>query len=193
MKQHYLLTSDSGLSAIDHSHLSSLYYGAGDSPFGPWFMAWDRLGLVYSNIMMDDQERHITELKKLFSVTEYITNDDQATEYIKIYFQSMRPPLNAHIIATPFQALVWNQTCHIPFGETISYKQLGNNINCRSPRAVGQALACNPIAFLIPCHRVIHTSGGFGNYSIAKHLLTLEERKQIKSNIIKWERQQSKA
>ena len=192
MKQHYLLASDLGLSAIDHSHFSSLYYGAGDSPFGPWLMAWDRLGLVYSNMMINDQERHIWELKQLFSVTEFITNNDQAAEYIEVYFQSMHPPLSAHIVATPFQALVWDQTCRIPFGETISYKQLGNNINCRSPRAVGQALARNPITFLIPCHRVIHTSGKFGNYSMAKHLLTLEERKQMKSNIIEWERQHSK-
>ena len=192
MKQHYLLASDLGLSAIDLSIFSSLYYGAGDSPFGPWLMAWDRLGFVYSNMMINDQERHIRELKQFFSVTEFITNNDQAAEYIEVYFQSMHPPLSAHIVATPFQALVWDQTCRIPFGETISYKQLGNNINCRSPRAVGQALARNPITFLIPCHRVIHTSGKFGNYSMAKHLLTLEERKQMKSNIIEWERQHSK-
>ena len=192
MKQHYLLTFDFKLTPVDFSDVATLYFGVGDSPFGPWCMAWDNFGLVYSNMMINDQERHIRELKQFFSVTEFITNNDQAAEYIEVYFQSMHPPLSAHIVATPFQALVWDQTCRIPFGETISYKQLGNNINCRSPRAVGQALARNPITFLIPCHRVIHTSGKFGNYSMAKHLLTLEERKQMKSNIIEWERQHSK-
>ena len=191
MKQHYLLTFDFKLTPMDRSDLMTLYFGVGDSPFGPWCMAWDNLGLVYSNMIIGDQERHIRELKKTFPATECLTNNDQAAEYLEVYFQSMHPPFNAHILATPFQALVWQQTCRIPFGETISYKQLGNNIHCASPRAVGQALACNPIAFLIPCHRVIHTSGELGNYSMAKHSLTLEQRKQIKSNIIQWERQQA--
>jgi O-6-methylguanine DNA methyltransferase len=191
VKQHYLLTFDFELTPVDRSNLVTLYFGIGDSPFGPWCMAWDKLGLVYSNMMIDDQERHIRELKKTFPATECLTNNDQAAEYLEVYFQSMHPPFNAHIFATPFQALVWQQTCRIPFGETISYKQLGNNINCASPRAVGQALSSNPIAFLIPCHRVIHKSGDLGNYSMAKHSLTLEQRKQIKSNIIQWERQQA--
>ena len=168
MKQHYLLTFDFKLTPVDRSDLVTLYFGVGDSPFGPWCIAW------------------------LFSVTECIINNEQAAEYLEVYFQSLHPPFNAHIIATPFQASVWQQTCHIPFGETISYKQLGNKINCASPRAVGQALASNPIAFLIPCHRVIHTSGELGNYSMAKQSLTLDQRKQIKSNIIRWERQQAK-
>ena len=192
MKQHYLLTFDFKLTPVNRSDLVTLYFGVGDSPFGLWCIAWDNLGLVYSNMMIGDQERYIRQLKKLFSVTECIINNEQAAEYLEVYFQSLHPPFNAHIHATPFQASVWQQTCRIPFGETISYKQLGKNIDCASPRAVGQALASNPIAFLIPCHRVIHTSGELGNYSMAKQSLTLDQRKQIKSNIIQWERQQAK-
>jgi len=188
VKQHYLLTSDFELTPVDRSESMILYFGVGDSPFGSWCLAWDNLGLVYSNMVIDDRERHIRGLKKLFSVTECVTNNDQAIEYLNLYFQPLYPPFNAHILATPFQALVWQQTCRIPFGETISYKQLGNKINCASPRAVGQALASNPIAFLIPCHRVIHTSGELGNYSMAKHTLSLDQRKQIKSDILQWER-----
>ena len=188
MKQHYLLTFDFKLTPVNRSDLVTLYFGIGDSPFGLWCIAWDNLGLVYSNMMIGDQERYIRQLKKLFSVTECITNNEQAAEYLEVYFQSLHPPFNAHIHATPFQASVWQQTCRIPFGETISYKQLGKNINCASPRAVGQALASNPIAFLIPCHRVIHASGELGNYSMAKHTLSQDRRKQIKSDILQWEK-----
>jgi O-6-methylguanine DNA methyltransferase len=191
VKQHYLLTSNLELTLVNHYDLASLYYGVGDSPFGLWCIAWDNLGLVYSNMIIGDQERHIMELKSLFSAKKYISKQQQAGEFLETYFQSMYLPLNVHVLATPFQALVWQQTCHIPFGKTISYKQLGNKINCASPRAVGQALAYNPIALLIPCHRVIHASGEFGNYSVAKHSLTFEQRKQIKSNIIQWEHQQA--
>lgn len=176
-----------------HSDRASLYYGSGDSPFGLWCIAWDNLGLVYSNMMIGDQERQIRELKKLFSATDYVSKNEQASDYLEVYFQSMHPPFNAHILATPFQASVWQQTCHIPFGETVSYKQLGKNINCASPRAVGQALASNPIAFLIPCHRVIHTSGELGNYSMAKHTLSLDRRKRIKADILQWEWERMKA
>ena len=49
---------------MEHSDLATLYFGVGDSPFGPWCIAWDNLGLVYSNMMLGDQERHIRELKK---------------------------------------------------------------------------------------------------------------------------------
>ena len=178
---------------MEHSDLATLYFGVGDSPFGPWCIAWDKLGLVYSNMMLGDQERYIRELKKIFSLTECVPNNEQAAEYLEVYFQSMHPPFNAHILATPFQASVWQQTCHIPFGETVSYKQLGKNINCASPRAVGQALASNPIAFLIPCHRVIHTSGELGNYSMAKHTLSLDRRKRIKADILQWEWERMKA
>ena len=188
VKQHYLLTFDFKLTPVNRSDLVTLYFGIGDSPFGLWCIAWDNLGLVYSNMMIGDQERYIRQLKKLFSVTECITNNEQAAEYLEVYFQSLHPPFNAHIHATPFQASVWQQTCRIPFGETISYKQLGKNINCASPRAVGQALASNPIAFLIPCHRVIHASGELGNYSMAKHTLSQDRRKQIKSDILQWEK-----
>ena len=188
MKQHYLLTFDFKLTPVNRSDLVTLYFGIGDSPFGLWCIAWDNLGLVYSNMMIGDQERYIRQLKKLFSVTECIINNEQAAEYLEVYFQSLHPPFNAHIHATPFQASVWQQTCRIPCGETISYKQLGKNIDCASPRAVGQALASNPIAFLIPCHRVIHASGELGNYSMAKHTLSLDQRKQIKSDMLQWER-----
>ena len=188
MKQHYLLTFNLELTPVNRSDLVTLYFGVGDSPFGPWCMAWDKLGLVYSNMMIGDQESHIRELKKLFSLTECMTKNKQVAEYLEVYFQPMHSPFNAHILATPFQASVWQQTCRIPFGETISYKQLGNNINCASPRAVGQALASNPIALLIPCHRVIHASGELGNYSMAKHTLSQDRRKRIKADILQWER-----
>ena len=88
MKQHYLLTFDFKLTPMEHSDLATLYFGVGDSPFGPWCIAWDNLGLVYSNMMLGDQERHIRELKKIFSLTACTTNNEQAAEYLEVYFQS---------------------------------------------------------------------------------------------------------
>jgi len=67
---------------------------------------------------------------------------------------------------TPFQHEVWNELTRIPYGETISYMELANRIdNPKAVRAVGMANGANPIAIIVPCHRVIGSNGsltGFG-------------------------------
>lgn len=66
---------------------------------------------------------------------------------------------------TDFQRTVWRALLEIPFGETISYGTIAKNIHRpKAFRAVGSAIGANPISLLIPCHRVIPTSGGSGNY-----------------------------
>lgn len=83
---------------------------------------------------------------------------------------------------TPFQRTVWKCLLTIPYGQTRSYGEIARNI--RSPlaaRAVGMANNRNPIAILIPCHRVIGANGKLVGYAggldIKKSLLDLEERK----------------
>lgn len=80
---------------------------------------------------------------------------------------------------TPFQQRVWSALLQIPYGRTCSYQTLANHVG--SPlamRAVGQANGMNPIAIVIPCHRVINSDGGLGGYGGGlprkQHLLNLE-------------------
>jgi O-6-methylguanine DNA methyltransferase len=69
-------------------------------------------------------------------------------------------------LATPFQRLVLEKTREIPAGEVRSYRWVARQIGAeRAVRAVGTALARNPVPFLIPCHRVIRTDGSIGRYS----------------------------
>jgi O-6-methylguanine DNA methyltransferase len=80
---------------------------------------------------------------------------------------------------TPFQQAVWRAAAEIPYGETRSYAWIAKRIrNPRAVRAVGQALGANPIPIIIPCHRVISSSGAMGGYtggiSLKKILLKLE-------------------
>jgi methylated-DNA-[protein]-cysteine S-methyltransferase len=82
---------------------------------------------------------------------------------------------------TPFQKKVLTALCRVPYGETISYGELAKNIgNPKASRAVGQANARNPIPIVIPCHRVIGSSGkltGFGGGTAVKQtLLDLEQQ-----------------
>jgi methylated-DNA-[protein]-cysteine S-methyltransferase len=81
--------------------------------------------------------------------------------------------------ATPFQRKVWEITRLIPYGETRSYTWVAEQVNKpRAARAVGQALARNPLPIIIPCHRVVTIEGKLGGFSggveIKKRLLNLE-------------------
>jgi AraC family transcriptional regulator of adaptative response/methylated-DNA-[protein]-cysteine methyltransferase len=66
---------------------------------------------------------------------------------------------------TSFQLRVWRALLRVPPGTFVSYGQLANAAgNPRAARATGAAVACNPVAFLIPCHRVIRADGTLGGY-----------------------------
>ena len=82
--------------------------------------------------------------------------------------------------ATTFQRRVWDRIAAIPYGETTTYSELAQAIgNPGAARAVGQACNANPLALIVPCHRVIGTSGlgGFaGGGAVKKYLLHLEQK-----------------
>lgn len=81
---------------------------------------------------------------------------------------------------TTFQRLVWEEISRIPYGATITYGELANRLgNPGYARAVGQACHTNPLALVIPCHRVVaaHGLGGFaGEITIKEKLISLEQR-----------------
>lgn len=84
-------------------------------------------------------------------------------EYLAGVRQSFDYPLQLH--GTPFQLAVWQALLAVPYGTRISYQALGEAAGVRGCRAVGTAVGTNPIALLVPCHRVLPQSGGVGNYS----------------------------
>ena len=89
----------------------------------------------------------------------------------------------ARIIVRPkgtvFQQRVWQALLTIPYGKTVSYGELARMVGCKSAQAVGQAVGRNPIALLIPCHRVVGANGTLGGYAYGlnrkKQLLELEK------------------
>ncbi len=80
---------------------------------------------------------------------------------------------------TDFQKRVWQALFTIWFGQTKTYGEIAKIVDCRSAQAVGQAVGANPIALIIPCHRVIAAHGKIGGYEygieIKKRLLELEQ------------------
>jgi len=105
----------------------------------------------------------------------------ETLQWLDDYFAGKRPcnvpRLNPQ--GTAFQKRVWQALFTIPYGETISYGEIAKMVDCRSAQAVGQAVGANPIALIIPCHRVIAANGQLGGYAygteIKKQLLELEQ------------------
>jgi methylated-DNA-[protein]-cysteine S-methyltransferase len=149
-----------------------------ESPVGPLLLAGSRDGLNYVSF---STSRHAvavglewTEDRALFG--EVI---QQLREYFagerKTFLLTLRPE------GTDFQRAVWLELQKIPYGETISYKELAERIGKpKAVRAVGAANGANPIPIIIPCHRVIGNDGsltGFGGgLQLKKRLLELESR-----------------
>ena len=105
----------------------------------------------------------------------------ETLRWLEDYFAGKRPcnvpRLNPQ--GTSFQKRVWHTLLTIPYGKTISYGEIAKMVECRSAQAVGQAVGRNPIALIIPCHRVIAAHGKIGGYEygieIKKRLLDLEQ------------------
>jgi len=107
----------------------------------------------------------------------------RASEQLAEYFAGKRKAFSLPLApeGTEFQKTVWRALEAIPYGETCSYKDIANGIgNPNGCRAVGLANGKNPIAIIIPCHRVIGTNGkltGFGGgLDVKQYLLTLEKK-----------------
>lgn len=102
----------------------------------------------------------------------------QLAEYLRGERKAFTLPLNPQ--GTPFMIKVWEKLCAIPYGQTVSYKEIAEKISSpKAVRAVGLANNRNPIPLFIPCHRVIGSNGklvGYrGGLDMKEALLKLEE------------------
>lgn len=101
---------------------------------------------------------------------------------LKAYFSGKLKDFSLPLdpLGTDFMKRVWNSLCEIPYGQTVSYKEIAQRIGSpKAARAVGQANNRNPIPIFIPCHRVIGADGSMvgygGGLAIKKFLLDLEK------------------
>lgn len=107
----------------------------------------------------------------------------EAGQQLKEYFSGKRKEFDLPLApeGTDFQKKVWKALRGIPYGETKSYGEIAKNIgNAKAARAVGMANNRNPIAIVIPCHRVIGANGSLVGYAgglkIKEYLLTMEKK-----------------
>lgn len=114
---------------------------------------------------------------------------NKAISQLEEYFDGKRKEfdLKLSLSGTEFQKIVWENLLKIPYGSVTSYKELAKKIGKpNAQRALGMAVGKNPIAIVIPCHRVIKKDGGIGGYAGGidrkKWLLELERNIKIFQN-----------
>lgn len=129
-------------------------------------------------------------IKKLLQA-EFVEKEDEeivkAKKQIDQYLQGERTGFDFEIllVGSYFQKQVWTALQKIPYGQTISYQTLANEIeNPKAVRAVANANGANALALVVPCHRVVESSGGLGGYgggiSVKKNLLKIETQEKLK-------------
>ncbi|MED5516932.1 MAG: methylated-DNA--[protein]-cysteine S-methyltransferase, partial [SAR324 cluster bacterium] len=125
---------------------------------------------------------------------DFIEKDSNIIQKTRIeldeYIQGNRREFDVPIqmVGSDFQKNVWNTLLKVPYGTTSTYLQLAKDINNKKAvRAVAGANGANPIAIIIPCHRIIGSNGelvGYaGGLTIKKHLLNLEQKKDYYTQI----------
>ena len=142
-------------------------YSFAQSPFGDILVASTAKGICYM-AFADDEQKAFEALQKNFPQARFKQMVDliqQNALYIFTHDWNKINQIKLHLKGTDFQLKVWETLLKIPLGELSTYGNIAKNINApKASRAVGTAIGHNPIAFLIPCHRVIQASGNTGGY-----------------------------
>ena len=140
------------------------------------------LRIIYKLSNEDSMENYLAQsphTKATKAPSEFKELIKQFLNYFKGNLKNFDFPLDLRL-GTPFQQKVWKKLTTIPYGKTRSYKWIASAINNpQASRAVGNANGRNPLAILIPCHRIIRENGELGGYtggiSIKRFLLNLEQ------------------
>jgi AraC family transcriptional regulator of adaptative response/methylated-DNA-[protein]-cysteine methyltransferase len=142
-------------------------YSFSDSIFGELIVASTAKGICHMSFVKDQQQA-LSDLKSRFANAQYQQVSDKIQQDALGVFQYGSNQLNQiklHLNGTAFQLKVWETLLKIPLGDITTYGSVAKEINKpKASRAVGTAIGSNPVAFLIPCHRVIQASGNLGGY-----------------------------
>jgi AraC family transcriptional regulator of adaptative response/methylated-DNA-[protein]-cysteine methyltransferase len=145
----------------------TIHYSFAESPFGNILIASTSIGICHM-AFAEDRREALAELKRRFPAARYQQTVDMIQQnalYIFSQDWTKLHEIKLHIKGTPFQLKVWEALLKIPMGTLSTYSAVAAGIKQpKASRAVGTAVGDNPVAFLIPCHRVIQASGVFGNY-----------------------------
>lgn len=142
-------------------------YSFAESPFGNIIVASTAKGICYM-AFADEAQQAFEALQQHFPNAQFRQVVDlvqQNALYIFTHDWKKLNQIKLHLKGTDFQLKVWETLLRIPMGQLTTYGDIARQIeNPNASRAVGTAIGSNPVAFLIPCHRVIQSTGVFGGY-----------------------------
>lgn len=146
----------------------NINYSFADTPFGKIIAASTDKGVCHMAFVDEGERRAFDHLRSIFPNAKYVLSPDTKQQHALSVFDrdwNRLEEIKLHLKGTEFQLKVWETLLKIPAGGLATYADLatksGYNGACR---AVGTAVGKNPVAFLIPCHRVIKANGEPGNY-----------------------------
>jgi len=145
----------------------NINYSFAESPFGNLIVASTQKGICHI-AFYNEELSALSNLKKLFPLASYkqmMNLDQQNALFIFNHDWKKLNQIKLHLKGTDFQLKVWETLLKIPMGKLSTYGAIADKLqNPKASRAVGTAIGDNPVAFLIPCHRVIQSSGALGGY-----------------------------
>ncbi len=145
----------------------AINYCFAESPFGKVIVASTAKGICHIFFEEDEQEA-LSNLTRRFPNANYHHFIDKFQQDALLVFTkdwSQLDQIKLHLNGTPFQLKVWESLLKIPLGNLTTYGTVAHKIDSpKASRAVGTAIGSNPVAFLIPCHRVIQATGNIGGY-----------------------------
>jgi AraC family transcriptional regulator of adaptative response/methylated-DNA-[protein]-cysteine methyltransferase len=161
--------SKSDLETFKLARNRQVCYQLATSPLGYLLVASTDKG-VCSVSLGDDEVSLKADFTQAYPNAKIQNNQENLAQWVKAILEYLKGQTSdidiaLDIKATAFQSLVWNALCDIPYGCTRSYREVAQMIgNHKAVRAVARACASNPVAIVIPCHRVIRHDGGLGGY-----------------------------
>lgn len=130
-----------------------VYWATAASPWGEVAVAWTAVGICAVMFMTGEEEIQ-RALDRRFRGAKIVRAEKCRKDISTL-----------HLVGTPFRRAVWKALLGIPKGTTVTYAQVAAMAgNPKACRAVGAAIGANPIAIIIPCHRVLPAAGGVGSY-----------------------------
>lgn len=145
----------------------SINYSFADSPFGNLIVASTTVGICYISFYKNAKQA-FDHLQKTYPNALFTKRKDTVQQNALAIFQkdwNNMSEIKLHLKGTEFQLKVWESLLKIPMGSLATYGKIANQLaHPNASRAVGTAIGNNPVAFLIPCHRVIQATGNLGAY-----------------------------
>jgi AraC family transcriptional regulator of adaptative response/methylated-DNA-[protein]-cysteine methyltransferase len=170
-------------------HGMKISYAIADCSLGRVLVACTDRGI--SAVYLGDKDAHlVATLRKEYPHAEIQRSSGEHSQWVRAIVRHLagadpRLDLPIDVVATAFQRRVWEVLRSIPFGTTRSYSEVASLLGRPSAtRAVARACATNPVAIIVPCHRVIRADGSLGGYGGGLHrkkLLLDQERRNAGS------------